>query len=362
MILPELPAYLTTLGGEDLKGLIIGLFATMAAVSRPIAGKLADRIGRIPPMVFGTLVCMVCGALYPFLTSLVGFFLLRFLHGASTGFKPTAATAYVADLSPPDRRGEALGINSVSSNVGFSLMPVFGSWLAQTYGINTLFYTSSAMALVSIVILLRLRETLPTPEPFRWKLLRLSRREILEPTALPPAIVTVLVYFPYGVVLTIIPDQADYLGVTNRGLFYTYFTMTSILSRVVAGRASDRYGRLPVMMVAALAVSLSLVLIGYATVPWQLMAGGSLLGFSLGIGSPAVFAWTVDRAPERVRGSAMATIYVALEVGIASGALLSAYLYANDPTNFSRAFLVTAGWTLLAVPYLVWFRRSGQTA
>ena len=360
MILPELPAYLTTLGGEDFKGLIIGLFASMAAVSRPIAGKLADRVGRIPPMILGTVVCIVCSALYPFLTSLLGFFLLRLIHGASTGFKPTATTAYVADLSPIDRRGEALGINSVSSNVGFSLMPVFGSWLAQTYSIETMFYVSSVMALVSIAILLRLRETLQNSEPFRWSLLKLTRREILEPTALPPAIVTVLLYLPYGVILTIIPDQADHLGVSNRGLFYTYFTMTSILSRITAGKASDRYGRLPVMMVAGITVCLSLILIGYAASPWQLMLGGSLLGFSLGIGSPATFAWTVDRAPDQVRGSAMATIYIALEIGIGAGAILSAYFYANNPENFAFTFALAAGWVALSVPYLAYRQRLNK--
>ena len=361
MILPELPAYLSSLGGEDFKGLIIALFAGTAAVSRPIAGKLADHIGRRPVMIIGTLVCVVCSALYPLLGSLYGFLFLRLLHGGSTGFKPTAGTAYVADLSPPDRRGEAMGINSVSSNVGFSSMPVFGSWLANTYTIDVMFVVSAVMALVSVLLLLRLPETLPQPKPFRAKLLRLRPREIIEPVALPPAVVTLLVYFPYGVVLTIIPDYADHLGMTNRGLFYTFFTLTSILSRVVAGKASDRYGRLAVIAVAVLATTASLLVIGFAATPAQLLFGGALLGFSMGIAAPATFAWTVDRADDRRRGTAMATVYIALEIGIGAGAMLSAYLYANAAENFSRAFLWTAAWVALAIPYLVWFRWRNST-
>ena len=55
MIIPELPAYLTSLGGEDYKGLIIGLFTLTAGISRPFSGKLTDTIGRVPVMIIGTL-------------------------------------------------------------------------------------------------------------------------------------------------------------------------------------------------------------------------------------------------------------------------------------------------------------------
>ena len=90
MMIPELPDYLTKLGGAEYKGLIIALFTLMAGISRPFSGKLTDTIGRVPVMIFGSLVCVVCSLLYPVLTSVAGFLLLRFFHGFSTGFKPTA--------------------------------------------------------------------------------------------------------------------------------------------------------------------------------------------------------------------------------------------------------------------------------
>jgi MFS family permease len=45
MMVPELPSYLTSLGGEDYKGLIIALFTLSAGLSRPFSGKLTDRLG-----------------------------------------------------------------------------------------------------------------------------------------------------------------------------------------------------------------------------------------------------------------------------------------------------------------------------
>ena len=74
MLIPELPAYLTGLGGAEYKGLIIALFTLTAAISRPFSGKLTDTIGRVPVMAVGSLVCFLCGFLYPILTSVAGFF------------------------------------------------------------------------------------------------------------------------------------------------------------------------------------------------------------------------------------------------------------------------------------------------
>src|SRR6478752_1384780 len=79
MIIPELPDYLTRLGGADYKGLIISLFTLTAMISRPFSGKLADTIGRVPVMIFGAAVCFVCSLFYPIIATLFGFFTLRFV-------------------------------------------------------------------------------------------------------------------------------------------------------------------------------------------------------------------------------------------------------------------------------------------
>ncbi|MFM8832448.1 MAG: MFS transporter, partial [Cytophagales bacterium] len=69
MIIPELPDYLTKLGGAEYKGLIIALFTVTAMFSRPFSGKLADRLGRKPVIIFGALVCVLCSLLYPLLST-----------------------------------------------------------------------------------------------------------------------------------------------------------------------------------------------------------------------------------------------------------------------------------------------------
>lgn len=352
MMIPELPAYLSSLGGEDYKGLIIALFTLTAGLSRPFSGQLSDTIGRVPVMIIGTLVCVLISLLYPLVSSVAGFLLLRFFHGFSTGFKPTAATAFAADIMPTDRRGEGMGILGISMNLGASMFPPIGSYLVMNYSMDSMFYTSSFLALVSIFLLLGLKETLVDPQKFRPALLKVSPKDIIEPSVIPPAIVILLVYLTLGVLLTITPDQADHLGLSNKGLIFTSFTIFAILSRAVAGRFSDRYGRIIVLKFSILLLGGALVYMGLSNSPFHLLMAGGAIGFSMGVAAPAVFAWVIDLSPEGRMARSMATVYIALEIGIGGGALLSAWIYNNDPANFFMAFMVTAGFTLLAGIYL----------
>ena len=164
MIIPELPSYLSSLGGEEYKGFIISLFTLTAGLSRPFSGKLTDNIGRIPVMVLGSSVCFIIGFIYPLISSVAGFLFLRLLHGFSTGFKPTGTVAYVADIVPVHRRGEAMGISSVFGTMGMASGPAIGSEIALRYSLDVMFYTSSALAILSILILIGMKETLPNPK------------------------------------------------------------------------------------------------------------------------------------------------------------------------------------------------------
>lgn len=352
MIIPELPDYLTSLGGEDYKGFIIALFTLSAALSRPFSGKLADTIGRIPVMVFGASVCFFIGFLYPMMGTVVGFFILRFFHGFSTGFKPTGTSAYVADIVPFNKRGEAMGMLGVFGSLGIAAGPAIGGFVAVYYSIDAMFYASSFLAILSIIILLGMKETVAVKHPFTPSLLKITWKEVFEPLVKAPSIVMLLSAYSFGVVLTIIPDFSDSLGMTNKGYFFLSFTAASILVRVMAGKVSDQYGRIPVLKVSTLSVMLSMWYVGTALDTTTFMISGAFLGIAAGMNSPTIFAWTIDLSDPMHRGRAMATMYIALEVGIGLGALLSAYLFNNVAANIPLAFNSGAFFAGLAFIYI----------
>lgn len=353
MLIPELPAYLSSLGGAEHKGLIIALFTVTAGISRPFSGKLTDTVGRVPVMAVGSLVCFVCGFLYPMLATVSGFLLLRLFHGFSTGFKPTATAAYIADVTPAHRWGEAMGIHGICFSTGMAIGPALGSFITAIYGINGLFYTSSVFALLSIAILFNLPETQKEKQRFRLSLLKLGWHELLEPKVLPAAIVTLLGYVSYGAILTLVPDWADHLGIANKGTFFIVFTIASLLVRFFAGKVSDRHGRVAVLRVALVLLVVSLAIIGGATSVSWLMGGAFLYGIATGLFSPASSALTADLSPPEYRGRAMATMYIALEIGIGLGAFLSGWIYADRIEWVPTIFYGSAAITAIGLVYLL---------
>ena len=358
MMVPELPAMITRLGGAEYKGLTIALFTLTAGISRPFSGKLTDTVGRVPVMVFGSLVCVVCSLLYPVAGTVAALLALRLLHGFSTGFKPTGTTAFLADLIPADRRGEAVGVLGIAGSLGMAAGPAAGAWLAQQFSLTAMFFASSAAALLSVLVMGQMRETLPTEQrqPFRLGLLRIGPDEIIEPAVFGPALVMLLTVVSYGMVVTLIPDLSDQLRLPNRGTFFTVMTVASLAARFGAGRVSDRLGRVRVLKYSLALLTAGMALIALAHTPAALLTAAVVFGFASGMNSPTIYAWTIDWAYDERRGRALATAYLALEIGIGAGALVAGALGGTDPTRVSLAFWVgtaitALGWAALFLPW-----------
>lgn len=353
MLIPELPDRLTALGGANYKGLILALFTLTAGVSRPFSGKLTDTIGRVPVMIFGSLVCVICSLFYPIMTTMYGFLLLRLFHGFSTGFKPTATAAYTADLVEMHRRGEAMSALGMSSSIGMSIAPVIGSAVTLHFGFFMMSLVSAAFALVSVIILVgTIQETLPNKQKFSLALLKIKRHEIYDPRAIPTFIVQFLVAFASGVILNIIPDLSKLLGIENKGLFFGVYTFSSLLIRIFLGKSSDKYGRVAVLKFSSLTMFISLLFVTWANTPFMFIVSAIIYGFSWGMNTPTLQAWVVDLVAPENRGRGFATMFMGLESGIGVGALTSQFIYKNDPARIDLPFYLSAILALCAFIYL----------
>lgn len=360
MMIPELPAYLESIGGGDYIGLIIALFTLTAGISRPFSGKLTDKIGRVPIMAIGSIVCFICGFLYPILTSVSGFLFLRLIHGFSTGFKPTATAAYIADIIPKERWGEALGFHGLCFSIGQALGPALGSMLVQYFSMNVMFYVSSGFALLSILILMKMKETIKHKEKFQLEMLVIKKNEVIDKHVLPAALMVLLTYLSYGALLTLIPSWTTYLSISNKGFFFIIFTLSSVLVRIVSGKLSDHYGRIKVINIGLIGLMCSLIAIAYSTSMMTFGLASCLYGISLGILSPALNAWTVDMSMPEHRGRAMATMYIALEIGIGGGALFAGWYYKNLIFHIPHVFIVMSIITFFALMYMLFRVKDGK--
>lgn len=357
MIVPELPAYLTKLGGGDYKGLIISLFTVTALLSRPFSGKLADRIGRVPVMMFGSIVCIICSFIYPVMTTVNGFLLLRLVHGFSTGFTPTGQSAYLSDIIPPERRGEGMGLLGAAGTLGMAAGLAIGSFIADAFGLEIMFYCSSGFAVVSVVILIGLRETLDEKHRFHPRVLKVKRDDLFEPRVLAPCLVMGLCGYSYGAIFTVMPDLSQHMDIKYKGLLFSYLTVALLVIRLVGGKASDRWGRIPVLRVSSATMVLSMLLIALAQSKELLIVGVVFYGFAHGISSPTLLAWATDLSHHEFKGRGIASVYIFMELGIGVGAFTSGLIYGNNTENFFSTFTVCSVLAALAFLYLSIYRR-----
>jgi MFS family permease len=197
-----------------------------------------------------------------------------------------------------------------------------------------------------------MKETLPNKESLRLDHFMISPSDVYEPRVFPAALFMLLCLYTFGAVLTVVPDFSEYLGIANKGLFFTTFTLASLLVRFLAGKASDIYGRVPVLKIAALLLVVAMVLVGFATSQLQLLVGAFIFGLGVGAGSPTAFAWTIDLSDEAHRGKGIATMYIALEIGIGVGAFSSGLIYQNNIGNMPLVFGMAAVLSFFAFVYL----------
>jgi len=239
---------------------------------------------------------------------------------------------------PADRRGEGMGILSFFGMMGMGLGNYIGGEIALKYHINTLFYSSAIVALLSVIVLIGLKETVPNKQKFSLSLLKIKMEDIYEPTVIMPSIVMLLVTFSFGTALTLAPDLSKFHGVDNKGVFFTYFVAASLVSRILGGKLSDVFGRKIIVQIAMLIVGVGCLIIGLSGSPYEFFVGGLVFGAGYGMSSPALFAWAADLSPEKNRGRGFSTLFMALEVGIGLGALLAGQLYGGNSNNFIFSF------------------------
>lgn len=360
MMIPELPDYLKSIGGEEYVGLIIALFTLTAGISRPFSGKLTDKIGRVPIMAIGSIVCFICGFLYPILSSVSGFLFLRLIHGFSTGFKPTATAAYIADIIPKERWGEALGFHGLCFSIGQAVGPAMGSYIVQFFDMHTMFYVSSVFALLSILILVTMKETLKAKETFKVSMLVIKKDEIIDKQVLPAALMVLLSYLSYGALLTLIPSWTTHLNIQNKGFFFIIYTLSSVLVRLVSGKISDKHGRIKVINAGLIGLAISMFAIAAASSIVSFAIASFMFGISLGVLSPALNAWTIDLSHPDHRGKAMATMYIALEIGIGGGALLAGWYFQSVISNIPEVFVFMGLMAFVALLYMLLRVKDGK--
>lgn len=157
-ILPLLPVYIKHYGGTPaIGGLLLGTFSLMQFIFAPIWGRASDRYGRRPLILLSLLGSAFSYFCFGAAGSIAVLFVARVASGILTAASMPTAQAYIADVTPPEKRAGGMALLGMAFGLGFAFGPMIGGILSQysLFGgppLATPAYFAAALALVNFVL------------------------------------------------------------------------------------------------------------------------------------------------------------------------------------------------------------------
>jgi MFS family permease len=134
IIIPQLGVYAAQFGATPaIVGLLASTYSIMGFLSTPFWGRLSDRIGRRPVMLYSIFGTAIGYVIFAFAHSMPLLFLSRTIDGI-TGGNISTAQAYLSDITPPEERAKTFGLFGATFGIGFALGPVIGALLTHLPG------------------------------------------------------------------------------------------------------------------------------------------------------------------------------------------------------------------------------------
>lgn len=349
-----LPLHVVALGGGKAQvGMLYSVMTVVSMVLRPLVGGWIDRYGYRPVMLPGALALVMTSLGLHLATVPVAVIALMAGLGVSNGLVTTSAGVLAAQASSPAQRGEALSVYYVATSVAFAIGPPLGLSLYRAGGMRLNLVVVTGFAVVTGLLVWSLTAPAP-PGPraaFRWY----SRR------ALPAASTLVLTNIGNSSIYAFLPLYAIAHGAADHlWLFYVLFSAWIILGRLLLRRASDRVGRVRVLVPAIAVIASSyFVLALEPTIP-SLATSAVLLASGVAVLYPTLLALLVDRTPESERGSAIGTLSGSFDLGAVVGSLLVGFTV--EHVSYAAGFNVAGLAALLGLTVFLLIERAWERA
>ena len=353
MILPFLVLYLT----RELRfspgraGMMLAVYGATAIVAGPISGKLTDRIGALPIMRASLISTGLMLLVFPFARSFGSVMLLTIVwSGCAELFRP-ASLAAVTHVVPAHQRKAAFALNRLAINLGMSIGPALGGFLAAA-SFRAMFIVDAVTTLVAGAVLAltpwRALTGVGTPE---WESedRHAARTSIFRDHSflifLAGVLLVGIVFFQHEAAMPLY--LVRYLGLSPAfyGMLFTVNTLLIVALEVPLNTATAHWPNTRALIVGSVLFAVGFGALAVIASPAGVIATVVVWTFGEMMLFPAMAAHLGDIAPENQRGSYMGTYSMALSVAFTLGPWMG--------THILDAFGPVAVWSVMLVLGLI---------
>ena len=382
LLIPVLPALVKEFQGGSVSdgahayGWIISTYALMQFFGAPLMGSLSDRFGRrriILIATAGSAIDYVIMALSP---SLAWLFIARIIAGFTAGVLSTA-NAYIADVTPPEKRAQSFGLLGAAFGIGFVIGPVLGGFLGH-YDLRLPFWFAAGCAALNWLWgYFVLPESLK-PEnrrAFEWKRAN-PVGALLALRHLPSVLALAGSYFIMMLAQTILQstwalytDARYHWGPLQVGLsLMSVGVLSGLVQATLVKKIVPRIGEARAV-IAGFAISIcSQLCYGLATQGWMIYAI-LVVGAFAGIGQPALQAYITKHVPANEQGAVQGVYGGLASLAGIPGPIIGTFILGwatgpgQSPYLAGSSFFAGAALTILALYLAIrTFRRDEAAA
>nr|WP_315141744.1 TCR/Tet family MFS transporter [uncultured Flavobacterium sp.] len=364
-IVPKLIENLTGLGINEASkygGWLLFSFAMMQFIFSPILGGLSDRFGRRPILLLSLFGLGLDYIFHAFAPTIAWLFVGRIIAGIM-GASFSTATAYIADISTPEKRAQNFGLIGAAFGLGFIIGPVIGG-ISSKWGTNVPFLIAAGLTLLNVIYgYFVLPESLSKDNrrAFEWK--RANPISSLKNLRKYPVVSGLVI----SLVLTFIASHA----VQSNWSFYTMYkfnwtaeivgyslAVVGVLVAFVQGflirKIIPRLGQVKSIYLGMSFSALGLLLFGLASESWMMFA--FLIPYCLGgIAGPSIQGVISSQVPDNEQGELQGALTSLMSLCGVFGPLLMTNLFAFATAKNSTFHVPGAPFFLAAFLTLVSF-------
>jgi MFS family permease len=350
-LLPVLPRFAEGPldAGAVVVGLSVGIASVSAVASQPFLGRLADRVGRRPLVVGGPVALAAVTALYVAADSIAPLLALRLVAGVAEGMILVGGLSAVSDLTPEERRGEAMSYFTLALYGGLALGPLFGELVLSETHYDRVWLVAALVAGLGALAAVPTAETRPAGAPG-------VAGKILHRAALLPGVVLLAALLGFGAFNAFIALYALELGLAGGGPLFLLFSAIVVGVRLFGARLPDVLGAQRAVRTALVVLVCGYLLIAAAPGPAVLFVGVAVYAFGQSLVYPALVTLAVRRAPVSERSSVIGTFSAFIDLAIVGGAGVLGGVVAV--AGYEGAFFAAAAIAALGVVPLALLSRS----